>query len=261
MTQLFDAREFDKANVKALVESSFEFVYVNSEDRLSGTHENFSFQIKHDLTNFTRVALMAASIPKTYYLIDTGNDTFVLREFDGDKTITLDHGTYSRSTFATNLQTKINAAATGTYTITFPTGNDPEDGKFTFTRTGGTGTAQPSIVLSNDELYEQLGFDRNSTNTFASDILKSTNVIKMQVEDIITIRSDLVANEGQVLQQMYTGNYLAFSFVAFVNQGMPFYTKKLGSKKGNVYQFKITDENGRLLILNGLNVEFTLVFF
>ena len=59
------------------------YVYINSRDRISGTDENFSYNIQFpEGFDFTHVVCLNALIPKSYYLIQSGGveNIFYLKE-------------------------------------------------------------------------------------------------------------------------------------------------------------------------------------
>src|SRR4051794_24594276 len=99
--------------------------YINSRNRLTGTDADFTAQVDIPTTDkFDRVCVLDISIPKSYYLVQNGQNTFTLTEAKGSATITIDPGNYSRRNFATLLTAKLNTASAGlsgwTYAITVP---------------------------------------------------------------------------------------------------------------------------------------------
>ena len=170
--------------------------YVDSRNRISGTDSNFTFAIplKKDET-FTHVCILDAVIPKSYYLIRAGKNTFTLVENGTLITVTIPTGNYSRRSFQATLQTLLTAASLNgwTYTITYPTATSAADtGKYIYTVTNNSGS-QPSFIFTTN-VFEQLGFNLNSTHTFSNNTITSANVIKMQQEDALFIHSDIASN-------------------------------------------------------------------
>jgi hypothetical protein len=94
-----------------------------------------------------------------------------------------------------------------TYSITYPKSSSISDnGKYTFTVSNNSGV-QPKFIFpsaSSSFLYQCFGFEPDSTNTFSGNTLISTNVINLQAEDCIFIRSDVCTNPNDnVLQEIY----------------------------------------------------------
>lgn len=241
-------------------------IYIDSHNRLSGTDTNFTYSIAFPTgIIYDRVVLLNAIIPKSYYLINSRNNTFTLRENTTDVTITIPVGDYLLNTFRTVIQGLLNTNSPNgwTYTVTYPNINTQANtGKYTFNVSGNSGS-QPSIIITNN-LYEQFGFNRNSTNTFVSDTLTSVNVIKLQVEDRLLINSNIVQGKSQidtcVLQEINAAPSPDFSTIVYQCTAPEHYSKPLNYGQ-NVYDFSITDEDGQVLDTNGLNNNFTLCVF
>ena len=63
------------------------YVFINSRDRISGTDENFTFNIQFPTGfDFDSVVVLNAIIPKSYYLIQNGplENIFQLKENSSD---------------------------------------------------------------------------------------------------------------------------------------------------------------------------------
>ncbi len=251
----------------SLIGNSKKF-YINSRDRVSGNDGDFTAMVQLPSSNkFDRVALLQCLIPKSYYLINLKNRTFQIDEsltFGGTiRTITLDLGNYTRRSFQTQLTNKLNIGVPNTfvYQVNYPNiSTEAETGKYIYTVTGND--IQPSIITT-DRLFEPLGFDPSSTNTFIADEIQSKNVIKLQLEDTLFIHSDICSNEtDNVLQEILgSRNDPSFSNVTFSNFSVEAYSKLLTSNTNNVYRFHLTDEDGFNIDLNGLNMEFTIVLY
>lgn len=238
-------------------------VYVNSASRLEGTDSNFSYLIDLSGTsrNFDRVVCLSAIIHKSYYLVESGN-SFTLIEGALTASISITAGNYNRRTFAAAIQTALNAASPNgwTYVVSSPAANAVDTGKYTLTVTGNGGV-QPSFVFT-DTLYQQLGFNENSTNAFVADSLVSTNAINLNLEDSIFVHSDICQNNGDnVLQEILTSNTTTFGSVIFQNPAPEAYSKQMSTNANNVYRFYLTSEDGTTINLNGQNIVLTLMLY
>lgn len=238
--------------------------YINSHNRTSGTHSNFLIKVPLDVTKtYDSVCVLAASIPKSYYLIPQGRNTFTLQEEKKTATITVTPGNYSARTFATALTTLLNAASPNglTYSITAPSSTSiPNNGKFVFTVGSGPGI-NPSFVFA-EYLYEQMGFDPNSTNNFSSYSLTSTNVINMQLEDTLMLHSDIADNQqNNILQDIYCANVPDFGKIDYFCTDVEAQTRPLSTQNNNVYSFSLSDEDGNAIDTNGQNVVITLLVY
>lgn len=237
--------------------------YVDSHQRISGTHSNFSYQLEYNNEDFDHCVVLQASIPKSYWLIQNGENTFVLDEISNQVTITMPVGNYSRSSFAYQLQYQLNTYSPNgwTYQISIPNSSMTGDtGLYTWTVTGNGGV-QPRFIFT-DYLYEQFGFEPNSSYVFTADTLTSINVVKFQLEDSIFIHSD-IANNGidNVLQEILGVQNTDYANIIYVCPDVEAYAKPITTKNNNIYHFQLTDEDGAEINLNGQNIVFTLMLF
>lgn len=119
--------------------SSKRLLYIDSHARLSGTHNNFTYQLDYKGEVYDYCVLQA-SIPKSYWLIQSGQNTFTLDEISNQVTITIPVGNYSRSSFAYQLQYQLNTDSPNdwTYQISIPnsslTGDTSTHGQFLITQ-------------------------------------------------------------------------------------------------------------------------------
>lgn len=238
--------------------------YINSRNRDSGTDSDFkySFEIPQD-NKFTHCAILQCIIPKSYYLVQEGYNTFILSENGDQITITVPIGNYNRSLFRTTIQGLLNISTLHgyTYTVTQPTSTVPDTGKYIFTVTGNMGV-QPIFIFTNNNLNEQFGFDEISQNQFIGDVLESVNVVKFQIEDAIFIHSDICSNvNDNVLQAVFLSNNVDYGEVFFQNPDVQSYSKKMVHNTSRSFHFWITDEDGIPIYLNGQNVVFSLMMY
>jgi len=241
------------------------YVYVNSRDRIAGTDENFTYNIQFPSGfDFTHVVCLNVLIPKSYYLIQDGplENIFQLKENDTTVTITVPIGSYLLSAFKTTIGNLLtNASPNGlTYTLSYPPLSGADTGKWTFTQSNG---AVVSSLIFNAHFFEPFGFFSNSTNVFSGTTLISTCVIKLQSEDRLMIHSNIVNNPSMddVLVSINSTTSINYSSIAWECPAPEFYSHLLSSQNNNTYSFSLTDENGELMQLNGLNLNLTLLLY
>lgn len=242
--------------------SSQRIFYVDSHDRISGTLSDFTYQFDLQTTNYDYAVVLQATIPKSYYLVQNGQNTFQLQELSSTVTISMPIGNYSRSSFKTQLQTSLNASSPNSwvYTVSIPnTATTADTGYYTFSVASNSG--QPSFIMGN-YLYEQFGLNANTTYTFTSNSLVSVNVVNFQLQDSLFIHSDL-ANNGvdDILQEILGVDSPNYGNIVYVCPSVEGYAKQLSSNPNNVYHFKLTDEDDNAIDLNGQNIVFSLLFF
>jgi hypothetical protein len=238
-------------------------IYINSNNRDSGTHSDMGFKIDLKDHDVDSVVVLQANIPKSFYMVQNGYNTMTLSELGTDYTITIPEGNYTRNNLRAVL-TSLMIAASGNswiYTVSFPSVNQVDLGKYTYT-VSGNGGDQPSLSFGSvGNIHELLGFDSGSTNAFVGDSLTSKNVVKLMKEDSIYIHSDLVGGSALTLLQEVYAEGKDFDHVVFINQNAELYAKPINSSYNNTYRFYITNENGESLNLNGLNWTMTLCIF
>ena len=239
--------------------------YINSRNRLSGTDSNFSYAL--DLTDFDpdSCVVLQANIPKSFYVVQDGFNTFRLNEEGVDTITSIPVGNYSRNSFRTTLQTILNTTSPNgySYTVTNPSASSTADtGKFAFSCVGHS--AEPSFIFDDvNNVYELMGFEPGSTNPFVNGSLVSTNVIKLSKEDTIFIKSSLVGgvHSSGILQEIYSVEQNDFSNIVWHNFNVELYTKHISDSNSNAYNFSLHSENNVPLNLNGLNWSMTLCMY
>lgn len=228
--------------------------YINSANRSNGTNNDFYINIPVDPNEkYNKVVVLQASIPKTYYVINS-NDSFILDENGTQYTISILAGNYNVKTFGNAIQDALNASGSYTYTVTRPY----ENAKYQFD-VSGNGGIQPKFIFTTS-MYEQMGFDASSTNIFVSDTMTSTNVVNLQRESTLFIHSSIVA-DGDVLQEIYSVNTEVYSAVSFQNPTPEWYAKNINYITANTYRFYLCDENSKAIELNGINWLITLCMY
>jgi len=244
---------------------------VNSSQRIEGSDNRFSYKIEIPKDReYDRVCLLNAIIPKSYYLIQDGDNSFILQENDVDINIQIPPGNYNRRSFQIVVQGLLNNKSLNgwTYEISYASSYDEaDDGKYNFTvdmkNTQGTAV----LIMVNDAIHEQFGFYSNSNNYFIDNKLKSSHVVKFVLEDCLYLHSDICSNlsndsdASDILQVIFAGSNGNFSNIEYKCSDVQAFSKPLSTSKSNVYKFNISNEDGHPINLNGLNIVFTILVF
>jgi hypothetical protein len=110
-------------------------------------------------------------------------------------------------------------------------------------------------------MFQQLGFDQNSTNTFTAGSLVSTNVINFQIVSSIFITSDLCVEEI-VLQEIHSvAAFQSNSYIFYQQINYDITSKQLLTNGNNSWNFSLLDEFEREIDLNGVPYELSLIFY
>lgn len=244
-----------------------QIVHINSAFRAAGTDSRFDINIPLKKNNtFTHVAVLSASIPKSYYLIAEGENTFIIRENAVDYTITLPVGNYTITSLIYTLN-NLFTGDTSHYRVSFPDGKtSAQTGKMTFSHNNAHHGS--SFIFKNNHLPEVLGFVRGSTNDFIisgnTSTLTSTNVCNFQRESTIFLHSSCCSNGGQddILLELFASGNPDLSNINFESSGnLEPHSKILKDSQSNNYSFYITDEYRDDIFLNGVNMLITLCFY
>lgn len=232
--------------------------YVNSEYKISGTNSRFTYQIQiPQNSGFDHVCVLQASIPLSFYLVQNGTNTFTLTEDGIDTVMTIPEGNYNYQTFMTAVTSLLNTNSHHgwIYSITFSL----LTAKYTFKVTGNSG--QPTLSFTN-HMSQQFGFNKISNNEFITNTLTSVNTVNFIPESTIYIHSDIVEDETDVLQEIYSNNTIPYSQVTYqLKTDVLAYSKKLRTTKANSFSFYLTNEEDDELLVNGQDVLITLLLY
>ncbi|EGG19726.1 hypothetical protein DFA_00304 [Cavenderia fasciculata] len=238
--------------------------YINSHNRISGTNSRFKYSITYyPQDKFDRVALLQATIPKSFYTVRKNLNSFTLIEDDQSTVITIPIGNYSRKSLQDTLEKKLNELSPNQvkYAINWPTSQQPNTGKYIFT-CASTRDIQPVFSFTN-QLFRHLGFDKDTKNQFVNNVLVSTNVINLQSDNVLSIHSDLCSNgDDDILQEIYSAaGSPDFSNIHWQNYDLEAYSKQLVSNTKTSFTIYLTDQDGNEVNLNGVNMNLTLILF
>jgi len=234
-------------------------VVVDSKRRLDGgTSSNFHYRIELPPgRTYTRVVVTQLVLPVSFYMLTNSNNTFVLIENATQYTITMPPGNYTRSALLYQLALQMNAVATNVYTVVGrDTTTDPEDYKFVFSYTG---TAPAYISQMTRRLSEMTGLSFGTTHQFINNELISDSTYSLAVEQSLFLISDCVA-DGQALS-INLDNGIGAGTISRTSSDYAYDARDLRVSRGNVYSFRLVNEDGDPLDLNGQNMTLELMFF
>jgi hypothetical protein len=248
-------------------------VNFNSKDRVSGTNSNFN-SIPVDLGHnaFDTVCLVQASIPKSFYNMPSGYNTFTLTENDGvtttSVTVTIPPGNYNRINLQSVLATVLtNASPDGlTYTVGYPASTVADTFHYTF-GVNAPSTYTISFTFTSRSPFRQLGFDVG-TYTF-TDVtlilqeLESVNALNLSYILRAFIKSNLVADAtDSILEEILSfGSFPSSSVVHYIQYNFDMNSRKLSPSAKNSWNFVLQDAFGQEIQLEGVPWAFSVVFF
>lgn len=248
--------------------SAPQVVSFNSKDRTSGTNSDFiSRPVDIGLNRFDSVALLQASIPKSYYNMPSGYNTFTLTEKGVPTTITIPVGSYNKINLASVLSTLLTAGSVSlgnnwTYVVSNPSPTVADTFKFTFT-VSGNGLFQPTITMSSTSPFRQLGLEESTAYPFVANVLVSVNAINLAYVLRMFIKSNIsdTATDGILDEILSVGSFAPQSVLFYQQFNIDLNTKVFNSSNSNSWNFSIVDSYGQLIDFNGISWAFTLVFY
>lgn len=227
---------------------------IQSKDRLSGTHNNFTVKLPNPYSNVRAIKLLSAFIPNTVYNITSSNNTFIFNEGGSNLTATLTAGAYSVFDLVTELETKLDAAGANTYTVSY----SAVTFKLTITSTANYTIIGGTILnILGFEAQLVAGLTFSSTYAVRLHIPKSymVQIKELANDNVRTTASNQYSNfiiTSQVNSSDIDYHYHNTHYNVYVNSNIPTLTQ---------LSISIFDENGSLLDLNGSDWAFMVQFY
>lgn len=243
-------------------------LYVDSNNRTSGSHTDFSISFDMTRNHYDKCCLLQLSVPKSFYNFPVNNNTFILRETDGggttNTTITIPPANYNVINICNVLSTLMTTNSTKgyTYSVSFPlvSSTAGSNGLLTFTCSQVNPLFQSQLIFTTS-CHQQLGFNRNSTNSFVAGSLTSTNIISLSLVNRIFVKSSMCSTSEQSILQEVLQTFPDYSYIYFLQQNIDAYSKDFVSQGDNNFRFTITDKFGDVIDTNGLNVMFSILLY
>jgi len=241
------------------------FYYIDSDKRQQGTSSNFTYKLLNS-EGYTHISVMQATIPYSYFLIQTNLNDFILTENSVDTTVNIPIGNYNINSFAVVVSALLTAASpsASTYAITFNDDFDETNTNFlTITITGSPVSPQLKFNTKNT-INEQFGFDRGETVSFSSGVLSSNNSVNYLINRSLLIHCNVVDasdDNSNILQDIYAQNNQLNSSVIYQATEALMYGKKMKVGSQNVINIYLSDVNNVPINLNGRDLNMTIVLY
>lgn len=240
---------------------------VDSSQKVSGTSSNFTIDLKIPsfVQEFDRVALNQISIPRSWYDVETGVNTFQFREGISGilKTITVPVGMYNVLTLASTLGGLLTTSSQNGYTYVCSYPNSAltvNNNLFTFT---SSNTVTIFYLIFTTSMYQQMGFALNTTYPSVSGILQSVNSISISYINRVFLTSNACnTSYNSYLQEiLIAGQFPSTSFIFWENGNYDTNSKEFTNPTNNAWDFSLYDRYGNLINLHGLEIVFSLIFY
>lgn len=248
--------------------SDRKILYIDSTSQLATSKNVFTVTVDSDITSdYDMCSLISAQIPVSFYILQSGYNTFTLNEGVQSVIITVPPGNYSVYSFQASVGALLTTSSPNGYTYTLLFSNiftQVDTGKYTY-QCSNIVTPISFNFPSNNAVSEPFGFNPGSTVSFTSGILQSMNVVSFIPETSIYIHASFVQGATQsgftdVLACIFSSNASPYSTINYVNPQI-YETAKQTCNLGKVMTFSITDEYGNAILLNGGNVILQILLF
>ncbi len=208
------------------------------------------------------VTIYKISILKTYYLV-TENNFFTLIEGDQVIQIVMPVGNYNIKSFAATLQNLLTEKSPNRfiYTIVYNVNplKNPTTGKYQYF-VQNNNNVQPAFQIYS-YLFEQLRFNKNSTNYFIDNILTSKNVCNMNLEPTLFLHSSICQNNNiDILEEIFTTSNETNTFINYINPSPHENARNIFSLNQPI-RFGLSNEDNEPINLNGINLNFVLILY
>jgi len=231
------------------------FITISSRNRYQGTTTNFQTKVQRQrfVDGSYTIKLISASIPLSFYTVNSSNNTIVI----GGTHYTLTPGKYSATTLCAELSRL------------FVLQNPADTTSFVVNASTGLLEIVPSITqtFNSSTAYELLGIPASTVNLVATVKYIGTNIVKLNGVATFYVRapglvrdsySDWPGLPNDFLTSIdVTEDHLNFEIQKYLpNQSpeLPLMVKIL-----NDIQIILTDEKNEEVDLNGLDTSFTFV--
>ena len=228
--------------------------------RTSGTGDNFIADINVDQAagadpGKLKVVILSATIPRSYYLIVAGRNTFTIRENNVNNVlITVPPGNYNVNDFKAVVLPLMNAGTMTGYQYTI----DYLPRQAAYVLSCSTPGSVAALLLPDQKgsgIHEQWGFDAGSTTPLPC---TSKNTVDFESHTALHLRSDIVKNDGNVLQEIYGTQAAIFSSVVYQCPQIDERAQPMARTTGR-FRFWLTDTDGDYIDLRGHAISFALM--
>lgn len=217
---------------------------------------DFDVSLDIDFTKgYDHITISNASIPKTYYILEEDCVLYV-RVGDTEYYINILKGNYNVRSIISILNSKFSQILPFSLVMSYPNiYNSIDTGKFTF-------TSNINCMIKVDDYFlgRVLGLSTGIYHV-CNNTLVSENVINLQPFDALLIKSNIVKNKENLLQEIFCSTTPFNSSIMFDNNDLLINAKLLQPLSTNNYHFSLQDINDNLVNLNGGEMVFVICIF
>ena len=231
--------------------------YINSENRITGTSSNFSYQLEIPKDQkYDSCCVLAMTIPRSYYLIRDGQNSCTLTVNGTSYPFTVSPGNYTAINFQPVLLGMLNAFGVGTFTMALSS----ITGKYTYSYSG-TGSVVSFTLADPSRLGTSIGLPRSRKFYFCRWNTRIENVLDFISTTTLFLHWDMVMDKTSILQEVYADNTVPFNNLVYNCRDPNMYSKAMQNTQSGVFNFSLCDEHNLEVDLNGQDICVTLLMY
>lgn len=209
-------------------------LYLNTEDRLSGSIDDCFVSIGQPIPNVKKIEVDSIILPLLMYNITTKNNQFrFIDSGANDFTVNFTEGSYSAQSFASEMETLMNATSGDTFVVTY----NPITFKFVFSTTAGAWSIED--VGTAFEVYNSIGITEGTASTLiGADHTITSSVVAFGLPYHMYLESLVLSQHNNLFSQHYYSSNTSEDGKNIIQK-----IDLTTNTGGVVFQQKFTEEN------------------
>lgn len=161
--------------------------HIDSSEYTYGTINTPTFSLQREFNNLIGFKVIECQIPFSYYVFQSGRNTFTLTEptSSATGTVTIPPGNYTPTSIAQVLKTELEAIGDATYTVTYSN----TTGKLSVTSSVAEAFVLTFPTIGTSEPAKWLGFQYGANTATAGGVLEAPYIARLSGDDYIYICS------------------------------------------------------------------------
>lgn len=235
---------------------------------------NYYFEIKSP-DDFTHVSIISINLPKSWYVIRSPLNIFILEENSTQISIIFPEGNYSNFDLFTQFQLLLNTNSPNGYlyqvlevnSLSIGTNPVPDEFKIQVSNNAPPGSNIYFIFPYNSIVNSVLGYNDGVNNQLPGVVNVAPLLYNLNYESVVYLISDIVNsdfNDNNFSNQtLAVINAADVPYGSYINKSYDIITnKKRFSARGKIFNFQlVTDNQLPSFFTNNINMQFQIAFF
>lgn len=246
--------------MSVFLDDKFERVtlYFDSKFKTAGDDENYSITLAKPLNRIKQVEVVSVEIPYSFYVFTANNNVLKFNDENSTlQTATITPGNYSGTTISVELETQLNAASSGGWTVTY----NSSTYKLSMSRTSNF-----QLFTTDSTIASTIGLLADSPVTTSHGF---TGIANLSGPNYIYIRSVALTRPKKILpiENSNATSDILYKLALQTGPGTTITERNLFPTKltyavrqrMQTLDFRLEDLDGNQLDLNGLNWSITII--